>query len=128
MRARPQFLVDYWAPEGTRIQSVSKDLKAIGPRAIYSGLHRTAHLTKWVEIPMEQKDLVLHHHGLDKQGENRPDSTTSRIEDKRTRVVRKLAYWTGAVPSTRIECWTAITSRFCARRAAPRTSMEPTMV
>ncbi|MDJ0686014.1 MAG: efflux RND transporter permease subunit [Alphaproteobacteria bacterium] len=27
--ARPQFLVDYWAPEGTRIQTVSEDLKAI---------------------------------------------------------------------------------------------------
>lgn len=26
---RAQFLVDYWAPEGTRIQSVSKDLQAI---------------------------------------------------------------------------------------------------
>ncbi len=27
--ARPQFLVDYWAPEGTRIQTVSDDLEAI---------------------------------------------------------------------------------------------------
>ena len=27
--ARAQFLVDYWAPEGTRIQTVSEDLKAI---------------------------------------------------------------------------------------------------
>ena len=27
--ARPQFLVDYWAPEGTRIQTVSEDLEAI---------------------------------------------------------------------------------------------------
>ena len=27
--ARPQFLIDYWAPEGTRIQTVSQDLKAI---------------------------------------------------------------------------------------------------
>ena len=105
-----------------------KDLKAIGPKAIYSVLHRTAHLTKLVEIPMEQKDLILHHHGLDENGENRPDVTTTRIADNRTRLVRTLAYWTGAVPSTRIECWTAITSRLCARRAAPRTSPEPTMV
>ena len=58
-----------------------KDLKALGTKAIYSGLHRTAHITKLVEVPMEQKDLLLHHHGLDEQGENRPDSTTSRIED-----------------------------------------------
>jgi multidrug efflux pump subunit AcrB len=30
--ARPQFLVDYWAPEGTSIQRVSEDLKAIEAR------------------------------------------------------------------------------------------------
>ncbi len=30
--ARAQFLVDYWAPEGTRIQTVSDDLKAIEAR------------------------------------------------------------------------------------------------
>ncbi|MHC4350940.1 MAG: efflux RND transporter permease subunit, partial [Planctomycetota bacterium] len=27
--ARPQFMVDYWAPEGTRIQQVSRDLKPL---------------------------------------------------------------------------------------------------
>lgn len=32
--ARPQFLVDYWAPEGTRIQQVSADLKAIEARLL----------------------------------------------------------------------------------------------
>ena len=58
-----------------------KDFQALGTKALYSGLHKTAHITKLVEIPMEQKDLVLHHHGLDEQGENRSDSTTSRIED-----------------------------------------------
>jgi len=26
---RPQFMVDYWAPEGTRIQTVSEDIKAL---------------------------------------------------------------------------------------------------
>ncbi len=30
--ARPQFLVDYWAPEGTSIQQVSRDLEAIEAR------------------------------------------------------------------------------------------------
>ena len=99
-----------------------KDLQALGTKALYSGLHRTAHITKLVEVPMEQKDLILHHHGLDEQGENRPDSTASRIEDKRTWLVRNLAYYTGVVPSTRFECWTAITARICARGAGPRTS------
>ncbi len=32
--ARPQFLVDYWAPEGTRTQTVSEDLKAIEARIL----------------------------------------------------------------------------------------------
>ena len=97
-------------------------LKALGTKAIFSGLHRTAHITKLVEVPMEQKDLILHHHGLAEQGENRPDSTASRIEDKRTWLVRKLAYYTGVVPSTRFECWTAITARICAQGVGPRTS------
>ena len=104
-----------------------KDLKAIGPKAIYSVLHRTARLTKLVEIPMEQKDLILHHHGLDENGENRPDVTTTRIADSRTRLVRTLAYWTGSVPFTGGECWAAITSRLCARRSVPRTYPEQTV-
>ena len=32
--ARPQFLVDYWAPEGTRMQTVSEDLKVIEARIL----------------------------------------------------------------------------------------------
>ena len=104
-----------------------RDLNAIGPKAIYSFIHRAPHITKLVEIPMEQEDLILHHHGLDEKGENRPDSTTSRIADNRTRIVRTLACWTGSVPSTGGECWTAITSRLCARGAVPRTYPEQTV-
>ena len=76
---------------------------------------------------MEQKDLILHHHGLDENGENRPDVTTTRIADNRTRLVRTLAYWTGSVPSTGGEGWAAITSRLCARRSVPRTYPEQTV-
>ena len=78
-----------------------KDLKAIGPKAIYSFLHRTAHITKLVEDPLEQKDLILHHHGLDKQGENRPDSTANKVADNRTRIVRVRSFLKNAPCSSR---------------------------
>ena len=32
--ARPQFMVDYWAPEGTRIQQVSRDMRELEEKLI----------------------------------------------------------------------------------------------
>ena len=104
-----------------------KDLVAIGPKALYPSLHRTAHITKLVEIPMEQKDLLLHHHGLSKHGENLPDLAANKVADNRTRIVRSVAYWTGLVPANGGDCWTAFTSVVYTRRSVPQAYPEETV-
>ena len=45
--ARTQFMVDYWAPEGTRIQTVSHDIRALEEYLLQDDRVWTASARSW---------------------------------------------------------------------------------